>query len=85
MEKGNVIDEKTLFMVIGKNVRYYRKLYNISNEEITQEKLAEKINVSTSLIGNLESKKTYQGISLYNLYKISIILNTPIDKFFIDN
>jgi len=52
---------------------------------MTQEKLAEKIEVSTSLIGNLESKKTLQGISIYNLYKISLILKTPIDKFFIDN
>ena len=53
-------------------------------EELTQEHLAELANVSTSLIGNLESKKTYQGISIYNLYKISLILNVPIEKFFIN-
>jgi len=81
---GN-FDEKELFMIIGKNVKYYRKLYSLNYEEMTQEKLAEKIEVSTSLIGNLESKKTLQGISIYNLYKISLILKTPIDKFFIDN
>ena len=46
--------------------------------------LAEIANVSTSLIGNLESKKTYQGISIYNLYKISKILEVPIENFFID-
>ncbi len=80
-----IIDEKKLFEVIGKNVRYYRKLYSLTHKEMTQEKLAEFIEVSTSLIGNLESKKTYQGISLYNLYKISIILDVPIDKFFIEN
>ena len=62
-------DEKDLYSIIGKNIRYYRKLYSINNDEMTQEKLAEIINVSTSLIGNLESKKTYQGISIYNLYK----------------
>ena len=82
---NNFIDEKKLFEIIGKNVRYYRKLYSLTCEEMTQEGLAEKIEVSTSLIGNLESKKTPQGISLYNLYKISNTLNTPIDKFFIDN
>lgn len=78
------VNEKELYMIIGKNVRYYRKIYNIENE-LTQEQLAEKINVSTSLIGNLESKKTYQGISTYNLYKISKILNVPIESFFINH
>jgi putative transcriptional regulator len=78
-------DEKDLYSIIGKNIRYYRKLYSINNDEMTQEKLAEIINVSTSLIGNLESKKTYQGISIYNLYKISKILDVPIDNFFIDH
>ena len=49
-------DEKDLYSIIGKNIRYYRKLYSINNDEMTQEKLAEIINVSTSLIGNLEIK-----------------------------
>ena len=78
-------DEKDLYSIIVKNIRYYRKLYSINNDEMTQEKLAEIINVSTSLIGNLESKKTYQGISIYNLYKISKILDVSIDNFFIDH
>ncbi|MGM9875505.1 MAG: helix-turn-helix transcriptional regulator [Bacilli bacterium] len=65
-------------------MKYYRKLYCLNVEELTQEHLAELANVSTSLIGNLESKKTYQGISIYNLYKISLILNVPIEKFFIN-
>ena len=82
MNAKHNLDEKELFAKIGKNIRYYRKLYSLNIEEMTQEKLAKSINVSTSLIGNLESKKTHQGISLYNLYKISIILNVSIDKFF---
>jgi len=77
-------DEKQLYSIIGKNIRYYRKIYSIYKKELTQESLAEIANVSTSLIGNLESKKTYQGISIYNLYKISRILEVPIEKFFID-
>ena len=77
-------DEKELYSTIGKNIRYYRKLYSLNKKELTQENLAEIANVSTSLIGNLESKKTYQGISIYNLYKISLILEVPIEKFFID-
>ena len=79
-----IIDEKELYSIIGKNIRYYRKLYSLNVKDMTQERLAEIANVSTSLIGNLESKKTYQGISIYNLYKISKILDVPIEKFFID-
>ena len=77
-------NEKELYSTIGKNIRYYRKLYSLNKKELTQENLAEIANVSTSIIGNLESKKTYQGISIYNLYKISKILEVPIEIFFID-
>lgn len=77
-------NEKELYQTIGRNIRYYRKLYSLNKKELTQESLAEIANVSTSLIGNLESKKTYQGISIYNLYKISNILEVPIDYFFIE-
>ena len=77
-------EEKELYTIIGKHIRYYRKLYSLNKKEMTQEALAELANVSTSLIGNLESKKTTQGISIYNLYKISKILNVPIEYFFID-
>ena len=77
-------DEKEIYSIIGKNIKYYRKIYSLNVEELTQEHLAELANVSTSLIGNLESKKTYQGISIYNLYKISLILNVPIENFFIN-
>ena len=82
--KIDFINEKDLYLIIGKNIRYYRKLYSLNKKELTQESLAEIMNVSTSLIGNLESKKTYQGISIYNLYKISKILEVPIENFFID-
>ena len=44
--------------------------------------LANKIGVSVSLIGTLESNKSTQGISMYNLYKISNILKVNISKFF---
>ena len=83
-EKYLFKNEKELYSIIGKNIRYYRKLYSLNKKELTQETLAEIANVSTSLIGNLESKKTYQGISIYNLYKISKILEVPIENFFID-
>ena len=28
-------DEKDLYSIIGKNIRYYRKLYSINNDEMT--------------------------------------------------
>ena len=65
--------------IIGKNIKKYRLEYK--DEKITQEKLAELINVSVSLISSLESNKTKKGISINNLYKISLV-NVPIDKFF---
>lgn len=73
--------EKTLNKIIGKNIKKYRLLYNLNNK-LTQQELAKRIGVSTSLIGGLESNKVSQGISIYNLYKISTILKTPIDNFF---
>ncbi len=85
MEKVyNFESEQKLYSIIGSNIRYYRKLYCINKSDMTQKDLAKLVNVSTSLIGNLESKNTYQGISVYNLYKISKILEVPIDNFFIN-
>ena len=75
------IKEDELFDIIGKNVKYYRQLYNLEHQKMTQEQLAEKANVSTALIGNLESNKINQGISVITLYRLSKILNIPMDNF----
>ncbi len=74
--------EKKLNTIIGNNIKKYRKLYNKTHKPLTQKQLAELINVSVSLISSLESQKTNKGISISNLYKISIVLETPINKFF---
>jgi len=75
--------EKGLNKKVGENIKKYRLLYSINNEiNFTQKKLAEKIGVSVSLIGALESNKNGQGISIYNLYKISKVLGISINKFF---
>ena len=73
--------EAELNLRIGKNIKKYRLLYNVNKGGLTQKELAKRANVSTSLIGGLESNKV-QGISIYNLYKISEILEVSIDKFF---
>ena len=68
---GEIMNQDKLNNIIGKNIKKYRLAYK--NEKITQEKLAELINVSVSLISSLESNKTKKGISINNLYKILLI------------
>lgn len=59
------------------NVIKYRKINGI-----TQEQLAVDIGVSPEFIRKFESTRGSEGLSLLSLYKISIVLNTSIDKFF---
>ncbi len=73
-----MITENELKMIIGKNVRKYRKL----DGRYTQKELASLIDVTTALLGALESHNICQGISIYTLYKISKVLDVSIDKFF---
>ena len=75
------ITSAELFKVIGKNVKYYRKLYNLKVGKMTQEDLAEIVDVSTALIGGLESDKINQGISVFNLWKISNALQISFYKY----
>ncbi len=49
---------------------------------MTQENLAELVDVFTSLIGSLESENIAQGISVTTLWKISKALEISIDKLF---
>lgn len=69
------------FMVnISKNIKKYRKLSGI-----TQEQLAVDVGKSYDFIRRLEYKKGEIGCSIETLYRISIVLNTPISKFFEEN
>lgn len=79
------MEQDKLNKIIGKNIKKYRRKTFIDGKRLTQEKLAELINVSVSLISSLESNKSKKGISINNLYKISIVLDTPISKFMEDN
>ena len=73
-----MISENKLKMIIGNNIKKYRK-----EKGLTQKELASLIGVTTPLLGALESKNIIQGISVYTLYKISKVLNVTVDKFFI--
>lgn len=72
--------EEDFYNIIGQNIKKYRNEYNKKYGKMTQELLAEKLNTSVSFISKLESKRTYQSISIPTIYKISIILKIPIDK-----
>lgn len=69
--------DNNIIETIAYNVIKYRKLSGI-----TQEQLAIDIGVSPEFIRKFESTKGSEGLSLMSLYKISIVLNTSIDKFF---
>lgn len=69
--------DNNIIETIAYNVIKYRKLSGI-----TQEQLAIDIGVSPEFIRKFESTKGSEGLSLMSLYKISILLNTSIDKFF---
>lgn len=68
---------ENIIETIAYNVIKYRKI-----NSITQEQLAVDIGVSPEFIRKFESTKGSEGLSLISLYKISIVLNTSIDKFF---
>lgn len=76
MEK---VEPRELFKILGRNVKYYRGLYNLKKGKMTQEDLAEIIDVSTALIGNLESAKIEQGVSVPTLVNLSRALEVSID------
>ena len=77
-----MIKEEQIMKNIGKNIRKYRLIFSATESKLTQSDLAERVGVSTSLIGALESNKSIQGIGVYNLYKISEVLGVDINKFF---
>lgn len=62
---------------ISNNIRKYRL-----KAGITQEQLAIDIGKSYDFTRRLEFKQGEIGCSIDTLYKISIVLNTRIDKFF---
>ncbi len=69
--------DENIIKTIAYNVIKYRKLCGI-----TQEQLAIDIGVSPEFIRKFESTRGSEGLSLMSLYKISVVLNVSIDKFF---
>lgn len=63
--------------IVGKNIKKYRKLKNL-----TQEKLAELLNVEVSTLSNLETGKSFPNQE--NLRKIIDILGIELEMLFTD-
>ena len=68
------LKEKT-YRTIGKNVRKYRQLANIS-----QEKLSEILDVNSKFIGHVERFERF--ISLKKLIEIAEYFGVPVKNFF---
>lgn len=64
------------YVKIGLKVSYYRKLRGL-----TQEQLANIMNVGTSFIGQIEAPNIYKPISLDTLFKIAKHLEVAPHKF----
>ena len=75
--KRNFEFDEDIMKTISKNVRKYRKLAGI-----TQEQLAVDIGMSYDYLRRFESQLGREGLSLISLYKISVVLGVTMDKFF---
>mgnify|MGYP004476344797 FL=1 len=78
--KRNFNFDKNVNEIISKNIRKYRKQANV-----TQEQLALDVDKSYDFIRRLEFKKGEIGCSLDTIYRISVVLGVPLNKFFIED
>lgn len=75
--RRDFVFNQNIIEVVAKNVRKYRKVAGI-----TQEQLALDIGVSNDFLRRFETTLGKEGMALNTLYKISIVLNVSMDKFF---
>lgn len=68
------------YLTLVKNIKYYRKKENLS-----QEKLAELADLSSSYIKQIESAKHFKNLTLYSIIKIAKALNIEITELFEKN
>ena len=68
-------NQKILLDRISKNIRKLRKQHNF-----TQEYVAEKTDIHLVTYQRYESKKIFNNIRIYNLYKIATLYNVTLDS-----
>lgn len=66
-----------MYKTVGKNIKKYRELKGLSIDE-----LCEYAEIKKEFLNDFENLKDGLSISIYDLYKISVILDVSIDKFF---
>jgi len=79
MSENEYISKNELHSVVCGNIKKFRNKQNL-----TQQELSEKIEMSHEYLRQLESEKGQKDFSFYTLYKISLTLKTPIDDFIND-
>lgn len=70
------IAKNELHIKVCKNIKKYRLQFGMSQEE-----LSEKIGISHEYLRQLKSEKGQKDFSFYTLYKISLVLNIPVNDF----
>ena len=80
--KENKHDDNYYYNIIRHNIKKYRKMNNL-----TQQQLADKCNLSMNYIAKIESKKMQKGFTIVVLDRIADSLNIDIKNLFdeIDN
>jgi len=68
------------YLILIKNIKKYRKINNL-----TQEELAEKTDLSSSYIKQIESSRDFKNITLNTLFKIAKALNVETKDLFTKN
>ena len=66
-----------MYKTVAKNIRFYRKEKGLSLDELSDYAV-----IIKEFLQEFELADTNMAISIYDLYKISVILETSIDKFF---
>lgn len=78
MKNSENTDNNIIYIIVGKNIRKYRKM-----KDLTQSQLAELCHLSEGFISDLESN-TFRTISLNTLYLIAKKLDIHIKQLFDD-
>ena len=76
-EKIKLHDDYYYYDIVRKNIKKYRKLANL-----TQQKLADRIDVSMHYISQIESAKPYKYFTLIVIGRIADALEIDITQLF---
>ena len=77
MGSKNIVYEKNIMKIIATNVAKYRK-----EKHLTQEEVAKRADIGFDFYRHFEAGKGSIGISVYNLYRISVALEVEMGCLF---